>query len=72
MGGKLLTPQDAALASVSEMQVMVNVNDQPTPLPLARLIVLNEQTAQLTRIADVLEKLEARLGEPSPPKLRSV
>lgn len=53
MNGKLLTPQDATMPP--EFNVMVNVNGEPMPLPMARLIVMNEQTLALTRIAEVLE-----------------
>jgi hypothetical protein len=56
MGGKLLTPGDLPqVGAPNEMNVMVNVNNSPAPLPVARLLILNEIASNLARIADALE-----------------
>jgi hypothetical protein len=56
MGGKLLTPSDLPqVGTPTEMNVMVNVNNSPTPLPVARLLILNEIASHLARVADALE-----------------
>jgi hypothetical protein len=70
--GKILTPQDEAIAQATEFSLMVNVNGQQMPLALAKLLVANETAENLKRIADVLERLETVLGNSKPPKLESV
>jgi hypothetical protein len=70
--GKILTPQDEAIATATEFSLMVNVNGQQVPLALAKLLVANETAENLKRIADVLERLETVLGNSKPPKLESV
>jgi len=55
MAGKILTPQDEAVAQATEFSLLVNVNGEQLPLALAKLLVQNEQANALTRIAGVLE-----------------
>jgi hypothetical protein len=54
MSGKILTPQDPQVPA--EFNVMVNVNGNPTPLPVAKLVVANEIATALGRIANALER----------------
>jgi len=56
MAGRLITPNDMNGPQLPpEFNVQVNVNGNPTPYPLAVLVVQNEQAAALSRIAAVLE-----------------
>lgn len=62
MSDKLYGPNGAPMAEgtgvelPAEYNVMVNVNDNPTPVPIAKLIVMNEVATNLERIAKALER----------------
>ena len=62
MMGGILTPEQIARAAagggqeVTEFNMVINVNGNPMPLALAKMLVANETANALTRIADALDR----------------